>query len=483
VGASTLVGAIAFANGPLTAGAQQTPAASQAASPSNVTFTKDIAPVLQRSCQNCHRPGGVGPMPLTTYEEVRPWARSIKVKVSAREMPPWFIEKNVGIQKFKDDPSLSDREIAAVSAWVDSGAPHGNPADMPPLRQFPPVGTWSFGTPDLIVSSPVFTVKPLGADFYPDLGDSPTGLTEDRYIKSFEVREFRPNEQKVERVAGRAAGDLSMFVVHHAGVNAITDAEREGRTGDSEGSRSEGCRTAGGRTADGAECLPQGNFQYVFNVGMNGLTYPEELGVLLKAGSSITYNAHIHSIGREVKAQVQVGFWFHPKDYKPRYPRGIARATGDVRLTELDIPPGEENIRHDSYAVLRAPARMVNFEPHLHSSGKRMCLEAIYPSGERETINCAGYNHAWVKSYVYADDVAPLMPALTILHLTGWYNNSASNPRVVDPRNWKGFGHRSIDDMFQMSSEFLYMTEAEFKAEVEARAAMHARPAATSVQQ
>ena len=106
--------------------------------PGEVTFTKDIAPILQRSCENCHRADGVAPMSLITYEEVRPWARAIKQRTGigphAGVMPPWYIEKNIGIQQFKDDPSLSDEEIAKIAKWADSGAPRGNPADMPPAE-------------------------------------------------------------------------------------------------------------------------------------------------------------------------------------------------------------------------------------------------------------------------------------------------------------------------------------------------------------
>jgi len=98
------------------------------------TFSRDVAPVLQRSCQSCHTPGGIGPMALVTYDQVRPWARAIKAKTSRREMPPWFIEKHIGIQRFKDDTSLSDREIDMVSRWVDAGAPQGNPADLRAAR-------------------------------------------------------------------------------------------------------------------------------------------------------------------------------------------------------------------------------------------------------------------------------------------------------------------------------------------------------------
>src|SRR5450631_2386544 len=107
-----------------------------------VTFTKDIAPILQRSCQNCHRPNNIAPMSLMTYQETRPWARSIKAKVIRRDMPPWFIDHTVGIRDFKDDPSLTDKEIETIAAWVDAGAPEGNPADMPPARQFEDNDKW-----------------------------------------------------------------------------------------------------------------------------------------------------------------------------------------------------------------------------------------------------------------------------------------------------------------------------------------------------
>src|SRR5262245_63322369 len=105
-------------------------AAAQAVQP-QVTFTKDVAPILQRHCQVCHRPGAFAPMSLLTYEDARPWARAIKEKIVRREMPPWYIDKNIGITEFKDDRSLSDADIAIISKWVDGGAPMGDPADMP----------------------------------------------------------------------------------------------------------------------------------------------------------------------------------------------------------------------------------------------------------------------------------------------------------------------------------------------------------------
>src|SRR5438105_11747883 len=119
-----------------------------------VTFTKDVAPILYRSCVRCHRPGEIAPMSLLTYADARPWARSIKDRVSKREMPPWFLDKTIGIQKYKEDPSLTDEEVATIVKWVDSGAPQGNPADAPAPPKSEDVSTWKIGTPDLVVRYP-----------------------------------------------------------------------------------------------------------------------------------------------------------------------------------------------------------------------------------------------------------------------------------------------------------------------------------------
>ncbi len=137
----------------------QAPAQAPAA---DVTFTKHIAPILQRSCQRCHRPDGGAPMPLITYEQVRPWAKSIRTRTGlgprAGVMPPWFVEKNIGIQGFKHDPSLSEAEIAAIAKWADSGAPRGNPADLPKPLDFNATDKWAIGEPDLILESPEVVV-------------------------------------------------------------------------------------------------------------------------------------------------------------------------------------------------------------------------------------------------------------------------------------------------------------------------------------
>jgi mono/diheme cytochrome c family protein len=152
-----------------------------------LTFTKDVAPIFQRSCQSCHRPGTAAPMSLLTYDDARPWAASIRAKVAAREMPPWHVVRNVGIAKFKDDPSLSEDEMATIVAWVDAGAPRGNPADMPPARQFADADVWHIGKPDLVVTATPHKVPAAGADWW-GVYTVPSGLTENRYIKAVEAK-------------------------------------------------------------------------------------------------------------------------------------------------------------------------------------------------------------------------------------------------------------------------------------------------------
>jgi mono/diheme cytochrome c family protein len=429
------------------------PAVASAQTPGQqpVTFTKHIAPIFQRSCVSCHRPGSIAPMSLITYEDVRPWVRSIKRKTALPpdhpdRMPPWYIEKNVGIQHFKDDPSLTADEVALIGAWVDGGAPRGNPADMPKVHLAD--GAWTIGVPDLIVSSPKMTLPAVAPDFYGRIGPSPTNLQEDRFIKAVEFRERRHDSATAER----KAGDLNYFVVHHAVIGASTGA------GDDDIDQASG--TSNTERMDGAR------FMVVWELGQNATIYPDKLGIKLAAGSVLNFDLHTHSIGNEATFSIDVAFTFHPKGYKPKY----TNVGSFNSLTyDLDIPGNKESVVEALYPMSRA-GMILGFEPHLHSSGRRMCLEALHPTGYQETLNCAGYNHNWVKVYHYADAAAPVLPKGTVLKVTAWYDNTKNNPRVADPRNWKGWGSRSIDDMLFLLSRVIWLTDEEYEAERAARA-------------
>src|SRR5260370_13643025 len=158
---------------------------SKAAVPANPTFTKDVLPIFQKSCQDCHRPGQMAPFSLITYEDARPWARSIKDKVVSRYMPPWHLDRTIG--EYSPDPSLSDAEVDTIARWVDTGAPKGDAKDAPKPRVFAANDKSQFGQePALVVTSPPITIPANGPDLYPE-PEAPTGMTENRYVKRIQA--------------------------------------------------------------------------------------------------------------------------------------------------------------------------------------------------------------------------------------------------------------------------------------------------------
>jgi len=405
----------------------------QAPAAAEITYTRDIAPILQRSCENCHRADGGAPMSLTSYEEVRPYARAIKARTSigprAGVMPPWYVERNIGIQKFKQDPSLSDTEIALIGKWVDAGAPRGNPADMPAAVKRPSEEGWTLGEPDLVVKSPDVKMPAIGPDVWTNLGLVSTGLSEDRWVKSVEVREVNniPKGDGVKTVGGR-------YVFHHMTYSS------------------------GGE--GGGQSWP------IHEVGRNADIFPNEAGRLLAANSSLDLSAaHLHSNGHDTTAHLEFGFKFFPPGYKPAY-RRLPTFLGNGN--DIDVKPNEANQQLHAYATLNEHTKIIAFEPHLHAPGVRMCLEAIWGMNVQQ-LNCVGYDHNWVKQYLYEDDAAPLLPKGTILHLIAFLDTTPANKNLADSRNWAGGGRRSVSNMFIDLGYSVALTEEQFQAEMAKR--------------
>ena len=403
------------------------------------TFTKDVAPILQRSCQGCHRSGQMAPMSLVTFEEVRPWARAIQRKVAAREMPPWHIDRTIGIQEFENDISLTDHQIDTIARWVDGGSPRGNPDDLPPPVAWPRGDTWGLADqlgrpPDLVVTSPPWTQSAEGQDqWYQPLVD--TGLTEDRWVRGVEVRPSLPGRR----------------IVHHLLVNVVQEEEIPG----------DAAPTVG---------LPgHGAFLTEFAVGKIGDVFRPNTGKLMKAGAQINYDIHYHSVGEEVTDQSDVGIWFYPKGEVPKY-RTYAQVMGTQHaMATLDIPPGEATVHH-AYIPLPLPARLENYQPHMHVRGKAMSMEAIYPDGRVEMLSHVGeFDFNWHVNYVYAEGAAPVLPRGTVIHLTAWHDNTAANPANPDPTQWVGWGQRSFDDMYHAHVNVTYLTDEDYGRIVEER--------------
>jgi len=399
-----------------------------------ITFHKDIVPILQRSCQNCHRIGGGGPMPLVTYDEVAPFAGLIEFKTGLRDragaMPPWYVEKNIGIQRFKNDTSLNDEEIAAISTWARSGTPKGDPADAPEPLVFDDSIKWKAGTPDLVVKLGELTKLAGTADWWGEIEPVPTGMTEDRYVKSVEVIEV--NDIDMTQLSGTVGG---RYIFHHMlWFTAQMDSE--------------------------------GNVQRGFNppwpvheVGRNADIFDDKTGRLLRAGSAIISDSiHLHSNGRDTTAHLEIGFIFQDRDFEPKYRDSIFFTGNGV---DISVVPNQTDQELHAYSILPAHTKIVSFEPHLHAPGTRMCLEAIW-GHQVETLSCVGYDHNWVRTYQFEDSAAPLLPEGTILHITGYMNNTDTNMNIPDPRNWQGSGNRSTQNMFLDLGIRVTMNEEQF---------------------
>jgi len=417
------------------------PVAGMAQSGSEVTFHKDIEPILQRSCQNCHRDGGAGPMPLVTYDEVAPFAGLIEYKTSIRDragaMPPWYMEKDIGIQGYKNDPSLSDEEIEAISVWARTGTPKGDMADAPEPLVFDDSVKWTAGEPDVIVSTNPVTKLAGTPDWWGEIDRVLIPIEEDRYVKSVEIVEV--NDVPAAGTGRETVG--GRYIFHHMIWSTAVLDENGNRVGDS-------------------TSWP------VHEVGRNPDIFDPDGGRLLRAGSYVVSDSvHMHSNGRDTTGHLEIGFRLHPVGYEPKYERARIGLGNGV---DISIQGNETDQELHAYAVLDDHTKLITFEPHLHAPGERMCLEAIW-GYTVETLSCVGYDHNWVRGYPYDDDTAPLLPKGTILHIVGYMNNTETNPNVPDPRNWQGSGNRSVTNMFIDLGMRVKLSEEQFYEEMAKR--------------
>jgi len=412
----------------------QTPAQGSDAA-RQVTFARDVAPIFQRKCQDCHRPGSIAPMSLVTYEESRPWARSIRARVAAREMPPWHLDKTVGIQAFVNDASLSERELDTILRWVDGGAQLGDPKDMPAPRQWPTDNRFrledTLGPPDLIVKSKPWTMPPVAQDvhFRPVVE---LGLTEPRWVRAVETR---------PSLKGRR-------IAHH-----VSTYLHRTETPDAGGSGT-------GRAPDD----PAGELREMFTEwaqGKGGEVYPPNAGKLVKPGDRMEFETHYHAVGEEITDVIETAWWFHPKGVTPKHsvefvPIGTSIGQG------LEIPPHTITQHQGSY-TLGSPAILHNFQPHMHMRGKAFLMEAIYPDGRREVVNYADhYDNNWHINYIYAEQAAPVFPKGTVLQITAWHDNTSANRNNPDPRQWVTKGGRTVDEMAHANSQLIWITEEDY---------------------
>ena len=414
--------------------------------PTQVTFSKDIAPIFQAKCQECHQPNSIAPMSLITYQEARPWARSIKERVSTRQMPPWHIDKTVGIQKFKNDLSLTDEQIDAIVAWVDGGALQGDPKDMPPPKKLVVDNEWQgvrdgFGPPDLVIKSSEYTMPAQHQDvWYRPMSDVP--VTEPRWVKMVEIR---PTNLKARRIIHHSIAYLVLNNDPDA-VNTLVASGNRGRLDDAD---------------DLVNRRPQ---LMEWAIGKGYDLFRPGTGKLIVPGEKISWDQHIHAVGEEVTGGSEIGLWLYPKGQEPKKRSYLVGFTGIDPTKRLDIPPNSYAMT-EGFSVLKENAIIENFQPHFHLRGKAMQVEAITPDGNRQILSyVSNFNFNWMTNYIYDDDVAPLLPKGTVIHVSAWYDNTRGNKNNPDPEQWVGYGDRTVDEMAHAWMNVVYFNDEEFKA-------------------
>jgi mono/diheme cytochrome c family protein len=402
-----------------------------------VTFSNEVARILQQNCQVCHQPGGIGPMSLMTYQDVRRWASRIKTQVVAREMPPYQYDTDYGIQDLKYDPRLSNEDIATIVAWVDAGAPEGNAADLPPPVEWPDPAEFrlaeQFGPPDVVVRSDPYTVPENGQDrWWQPVVE--TGITTQRCIRAIETK---------PSVEGRQ-------VTHHA--NSSWRAP-EGAAGGVGGQLSE------------------------YALGKIGEIIPDGACRTAPADGRVAFDIHYWPNGKEVvDDQVEVGIWFYPEDYEGNY-----RQTLTLYFLNggrgFDIAP-HGTLMTQAVHQFPTPVRIDSWQPHGHTRLVAMSMQIIRANGRMENVSMvSNWSALWHHSHIYADDVSPLLAVGDKLLLTGWYDNTENNRYNPDPDQWVSIGDRTADEMSHAWIAVTHLDEEGYQRILAERAAAR-RPAA-----
>jgi len=377
------------------------------------TYANEVSRIIQDNCQICHQPGQIGPMSFMSYEEVRPWAPLIQLKVRQREMPPYQYDTDKGIQDLKNDWRMSQEDIDTIVAWVDAGSPLGNLEVLPSPIDFPAVGEWrlagELGPPDHVIKSSPWNVPANGQDLWwePEVD---AGLKESRCIKA------------VETLPSAAAHGST----HHANSHFVVQNEEE-----------EWVR--GDRLSE-------------FAFGKLGEKVPEGACRKVPANSKVGWSIHYYPDGNPVSGdQVSVGIWyfdeedqFVEEDSYHQDLRAYNLSGGGDFLIE---PHGK--LMTQGFHSFDHPVRLDSWQPHLHLRGGAMSLEIFDPTtGQRELVSMASdWNAGWNHSHTYENGYQPLVPANSTIILTAWYDNSANNPHNPDPDQWVGAGQRTTDEM------------------------------------
>lgn len=365
----------------------------------NVTFTKDVAPIFYKNCTGCHRPGEIAPMSLLTYNDARPWAKSIREKVAKRDMPPWHADPKYG--EWRNDRRISQDAINTILAWVNNGAKEGDPKDLPPMPEYTP--GWKIGKPDQTFSAPEQSVPAEGVVDYQYLS-VPTNFKEDRYITSAEIR------------------SSAHAVVHHVIVFV---------------------------QEPGATSRLQGKLLVGFAPGEDPAVFRPGFGRKIPAGSNLLFQIHYTPNGTATKDTTTVGLIY------AKAPVEHTVVTRPVLQTAFEIPAGHPNYEVKSSFTFNEPAQLYSFMPHMHLRGKDFEYKATFPDGTSKILlSVPRYDFSWQTYYVLKDPIA--VPKGTRIDCVAHFDNSTNNKYNPDPTKAVRWGDQTWEEMMIGWMSFVY---------------------------
>ncbi len=384
------------------------------------TFTKDVAPIFQRNCQACHRPGEAAPFSLLTYPQARPWAKAIKAAVLEKKMPPWFADPQFG--KFANDASLSSHDVQTLAAWVDAGAPLGDPKDMPAPKQF--VEGWTIPKPDVVFPLPQpFPIPATGVMEYQYV-IIPTGFTTDTWVQHVQARPS--NHSVVHHIVA---------YVRVPGSNYFKDMPKnvffEAPPSKDSPEKANADPVKPDLPNDWLTGYAPGQPPDMFKPGQ---------AKLIPAGSDIVLEIHYMPEGTATTDQSRLGLVLAKE---PPTERTMTLSAGNM---SFKIPPGDPNFGVDASFTMPEDVTLLGLHPHMHMRGKAAQYWLVFPDGRKETLlNVPRYNWHWQLWYDFTDPIK--LPKGTKLACTERFDNSKNNPENPDPTKIVIWGQQSFDEM------------------------------------
>ena len=433
----------------VTSGAPPQSAPASAAAP---TFSGEVAPIMYAKCVACHRPGEVAPMSLITYKDVRPWASSIREKVTSRVMPPWHADRQYGT--FRNEQSLTQSEIDTIVKWVNAGAPEGNPSRMPALPKFPE--GWQIGTPDVVLEMPAAYSIPAKGEIAYQYFEVPTNFSEDRWMQAGEVRAGdrahvhhiivyvkeptptpRPNIMVNRPIMSAAPAAPAAAAAPAAPVAPAAPAAP---------------RPAAPRVEAAASPVARTGDQMLVNwaVGEDAPMFLPGMAKRIPKGSTLVFQVHYTTNGTPGTDKSRVGLIFAKEP-----PKREVR-TGMILNPLFAIPPGAANHEIQAEATFTEDVNVWSMHPHMHLRGKDMTYTATYPDGRTEIVlRVPKFDFGWQTDYWLAKPL--MLPKGSKISVSAHYDNSTANRHNPDATATVRWGDQTWEEM--MIGFFTYTVE------------------------